>query len=114
MVTEEHQRWLSKLLGYDFEIQYRQGLENRAADTLSQREEKPQLVALLVPLVIDWDALLQETEEDEGMAKIRTPLLRGEPGYPGYSMDEQQLLYQGCLVLPKDITQNTEVITRVS
>ena len=93
MVTEEHQRWLSKLLGYDFEIQYRPGLENKVTDTLSRREEKPRLVALLVSLVIDWDALLQKIEANEGMAKIRTALLRGEPGYPGYSMDRQQLLY---------------------
>ena len=53
MVTEKHQRWLSKLLGYDFEIQYRPGLENKAADDLSRRGEEPQLVALSVPLVMD-------------------------------------------------------------
>ena len=35
VVTPEHQKWLVKLLGYDFEIQYRAGHSNRAADALS-------------------------------------------------------------------------------
>lgn len=96
---------MSKLLGYDFEIQYRPGLENKAIDALSRREEEPQLVALSVPLVMDWDALLREIEADEGLVKIRTALLRGELGYPGYSMDGQRLLYQGRLVLPRTSLQ---------
>lgn len=32
-------------------------------------------------------------------------MLRGELGYPGYSMDGQRLLYQGCLVLPRTSLQ---------
>ena len=53
MVTEERQRWLSKLLGYDFEIQYWPWLENKEADALSRRKEEPQLIALSLPLVMD-------------------------------------------------------------
>nr|GEV60684.1 hypothetical protein [Tanacetum cinerariifolium] len=57
LVSEEHQRWLSKLVGYDFEIQYRPGIENRVADALSRRGEDPKLVALSIPWVIDWQEL---------------------------------------------------------
>nr|GEZ33552.1 hypothetical protein [Tanacetum cinerariifolium] len=49
----QHQRWLSKLVGYDFEIQYRPRIENRVADALSCRGEYPKLVALSIPWVID-------------------------------------------------------------
>lgn len=45
VVTVEHQKWVTKLLGYDFEGQYRPGIENKAADALSHIPEEASLVA---------------------------------------------------------------------
>lgn len=35
----EHLRWISKLMGYDFEVQYKPGAANRVANALSRQEE---------------------------------------------------------------------------
>lgn len=40
MIIEEHQRCLSKLLGYDFEIQYCPRLKNKTVNALSRRVEE--------------------------------------------------------------------------
>jgi ABC-type antimicrobial peptide transport system permease subunit len=37
--TIPQQRWISKLMGYDFSIEYKQGKENWVADALSRQFE---------------------------------------------------------------------------
>ncbi|KAL4573276.1 hypothetical protein LXL04_020076 [Taraxacum kok-saghyz] len=38
--TSPQQHWVSKLLGFDFSVEYRAGVLNRVADALSRREEE--------------------------------------------------------------------------
>lgn len=43
IATHDQQQWMVKLMGYDYEIQYRPGKENAAADALSRQTNSPTL-----------------------------------------------------------------------
>jgi hypothetical protein len=50
----EQKKWISKLLGYDFEVEYKKGIENKIADALSRWEgweEELSLSLLAIPTV---------------------------------------------------------------
>lgn len=57
LVSNEHQKWITKLIGYDFDIQYRPGLENKATDALSIVEGEPSLSTLSYTLSLDYEDL---------------------------------------------------------
>ena len=97
LISEEHQKWLTKLLGYTFDIQYRLGLENRAADALSQY---PEFTTLTLSPVMDFEEIQKEVETDEAVNHIRMEVLEGNPKYSDYAIVQGQLLYKGRIVLP--------------
>ena len=49
IVGAEYQQWITKLMGYNFDIQYRSGASNRVADALLRIPEQPECSTLAVP-----------------------------------------------------------------
>jgi hypothetical protein len=54
---EEQQKWITKMLGYDFEIIYKKGKHNIVADAFSRKEQKNKefyYVIFLFYNLIEW------------------------------------------------------------
>ena len=52
MATLDRQKWLCKLLGYDFDIEYKSDSANKAVNALSRIPSQPTLLSLSILLRI--------------------------------------------------------------
>ena len=70
--TAEQQNWAAKLLGYDFEVVYKQGKLNRGADALSRMHEGMELRSITSFLQWDQTQLMkEEVQNDEELHKAQ-------------------------------------------
>lgn len=51
IATPEQQKWMAKLMGYDYKIMYKLGRENNVVDALSRRPDSLTLNYLFIPQV---------------------------------------------------------------
>lgn len=70
VVTPEQQKWVAKLLGYDYEILYKPRRENLAADALSRVTGSPTLNSLFVSQAQIWEEIKKAAEGDAYMKRI--------------------------------------------
>lgn len=70
VATPEQQKWIAKLLGYDYEIQYRPGKDNSAADALSRRANSPLLNSIFVSEISLWDDIRRAAATDPYMSEL--------------------------------------------
>ncbi|GJW60654.1 hypothetical protein Tco_0109989 [Tanacetum coccineum] len=113
-VVGEYQRWVSKLSGYEFEIQYRPGRENGAADALSRRGKEVELKLISVTTVGLPDQLLQDLKKDSELEALRLSLETNAKGMEGYSSVDGEIRYRGRLVLPRTSEWIPRILCRVS
>ena len=98
MMGEDQQKWMAKLLGFDFEIRYKAGKENRAADALSRKAYYNAISAVTFQ---DWEGLEQEVQQDDKLRSLMQNLIQGIPSQQGFEIKGGRLYYKGRLVIPK-------------
>ncbi|KAA3468521.1 Transposon Ty3-I Gag-Pol polyprotein [Gossypium australe] len=92
-ITPYQQKWVSKMLGYDYSIVYRRGSQNIVADVLSKRTQLPegQLHQCLGIISLTWselwDKILQATIEDFKLQQLSNDLSQKPQHHPKYTLD---------------------------
>lgn len=101
-VNLEYQKWLTKILGFDFEIFYKPGPENKAADGLSRcMSVSSLLLSLTVPTVLQWEDLFKEISEDQHIQETISKLNSGVLQSKKYQVIDGKLWTKHRLVIPK-------------
>ncbi|KAL0537658.1 hypothetical protein IC582_026641 [Cucumis melo] len=103
VIQPQDQKWIAKLLGYSFEVLYKPGLENKAADALSRVPSVVQLNQLTVPALIDLKLIQKEVEKDDYLKQIIKRITEGEE-VPKYTIHHGILQYKGRIVIAKSST----------
>ena len=101
-INMEYQRWLTKLLGFEFDIVYKPGMENKAADALSRKTELTELFAVSVSTALQLEEIGSEVDKDEELQRLISELKEDPSKHLDYAWVQGRLLRQGKLVLPKD------------
>lgn len=109
-VNMEYQKWLTKLLDYDFDIIYKPGCDNKVADGLSRIENEEivantlTLLAITVPSVIQLQELYKEIAEDRDLKQLYELVRQGKLANPHYTIRRDNLCYKNLLVIPRQST----------
>ena len=97
------------MIGFDFEIKYKLGCENRAADSLSRK-----MIFAAISLVhfSDLDDWWEEIQADDKLRTVTRDLLMNLNAHLGYQLQGNKLLYKGRLVLLKNSTRKSLIFSK--
>lgn len=97
--SPDQQCWLAKLLGYQFEVKYKPGPENKAADALSRIFDGELHAILSYPVWEDRVKILEEIAQDPYILQLSEKVQKDPVSHPGFEVKQGILMYHGRLVL---------------
>lgn len=110
-VNLEYQKWLIKLLGFNFEISYKPGCENKVADGLSRSMSVSSLIlSLTTPSVLQWEDLFKEIAENKTIQEMIRKIQSGELQSSKYNILDGKLWFKNRLVIPKKFSFHSLIL----
>ncbi|GJV39839.1 retrotransposon-related protein [Tanacetum coccineum] len=96
--------WLPKLMGFDYEIRYKKGIENVVADALSRLSNSGEFLQMVATnLTTDvYQRIVEGWSTDDKLREIVQKLQSSNGTVKHYQWSAQQLLRKGKLVIGED------------
>jgi hypothetical protein len=110
LTTELQKKAMSKLVGLEFEIKYRKGADNGAADSLSRVGHllAAQVISNCTP---DWlHEVLNSYSTDSISSSLLQELAVKSPNDKGYHLDKGLIKYKGRLLIGDNLALQTKLI----
>ncbi|CAL9217962.1 unnamed protein product [Arabidopsis halleri] len=98
ILTPEQHKWMGKLVGYDYEITYKLGPTNKAADALSRHAQSLCLNTVCSQQAASWDELRKIQVSDAYLSRVEK-LADATPGQP-YARQNGLVCYKNRVVIP--------------
>ncbi|GAU28744.1 hypothetical protein TSUD_372530 [Trifolium subterraneum] len=110
ITTPDQQNWATKLLGYQFDIVYKPGVENRGADALSRLPEGELEALVSYPIWEEGTVIQEEVHKDKALLKIIKDLEDKPDSRPGFKYKQEVLFYEDRLVLSAQSSLITKML----
>ena len=108
--TPEQHTYLARLMGFDYQIQYRSGAHNQAADALSRSPENAppeypasQFLILSVPCLTFLEELKHQVTINQQYCQKRQAILDSPDSHSDFTIHQNFILQKGRLWLPRDL-----------
>jgi hypothetical protein len=101
---EEQQKWVTKILGYDFEIVYKKGKKNVVVDALSRKDEDVEAFLYAI-MIIQPDWIIEARDEWKNDEKVWTLIQRLQQDFSAsntFTWKTDSLWYKDRLYLCKN------------
>jgi len=110
--TPEQHTYLARLLGYDYNIQYRSGTHNQAADALSRLPEADSQACLIlsVPCLTFMTELHSQLHSNLTFQQQMKKVQDNPDQFPDFSIADKLLLYKGRIWLPNGLPLITTLL----
>jgi hypothetical protein len=109
---EEQQKWVTKILGYDFEIVYKKGKQNVVVDALSRKDEDVEAFLCAISIIQpDWIIEARdEWKNDEKVWTLIQRLQQDSSASDTFTWKNDSLWYKECLYLCKNSQLKQKVL----
>jgi hypothetical protein len=99
--TIPQHHWVSKLLGFDFRVEFRPGRQNIVADALSRRdvERSADLCGISGPQFSLFEDLWQQMGSVEELSKLKASILAGT-AEPHWNVVDELITFKGRVYVP--------------
>ena len=103
--TPEQHLYLARLMGFDYQIKYRSGANNQAADALSRLPEQTTSTCMILstPCYNFLSEIHHQLETNQEYLKLREEIERCPAKYPDFKLTDKLILQNNRIWLPQGL-----------